>query len=147
MNNDKKTQFTQKAATYLCCFNDYCPRHTQCLRWEVGTYVAPATSIVNCVNPRYQKAIDGQCDQFRDNQPITMPVGMKNRFYHDMPAHTAQAIKAALIAQNCRATYYKYHRGDLPIVPDYLALIKRVCLKEGWQQPLQFDSEVTDVVW
>ena len=144
---EKEILFRNKAEKYLCCFNERCPRHDHCLRWEVGQYYSPTCHAVTCVNPRYQTAADGLCDLYRDDQPVIMPLGMKTRFYHDMPAHTAKAIKRRLIAHTCRATYYKYHRGDRPITPDYLAVIQRVCREEGWQGPLEFDGEVTDYVW
>lgn len=144
---DKEALFRQKSEKFLCCFNDACPQHAHCLRREVGQYVNPATRIVKCVSPRYQLAVDGNCDMYSDNQPVTMPVGMKTRFYRDMPKRIEQAVKHRLIAHTSRATYYKYHRGDLPITPDYLAVIQQVCHEEGWQGPLEFDSEVTDYVW
>jgi hypothetical protein len=148
MSIAKEKLMRQKAAAhYLSCFNDQCPLHERCLRWEVGLYTSPSTRIITCVNPRSQAASNGQCDLFRDNQPVSMPVGMKNRFYLDMPAHTAQGIKRTLIAHNCRATYYKYHNGQRPIDPEYLTIIQRTCQEAGWQGPLEFDGETIDYVW
>ena len=144
---EKEALFRQKAKSYLCCFNDSCPLHDHCLRWEAGQYYDSDLHVATCISPRYQAAVDGHCDQYRNDQRVTMPVGMMTRFYHDMPAHTAKAIKRRLIAHTCRATYYKYHRGDRPITPDYLAVIQRICREEGWQRPLMFDAEVTDYVW
>lgn len=147
MKTDKNTLFREKAEKYVCCFNEQCPLHSHCLRWEVGQYIDPAKPTVNCVNPRYQDVTDGQCKMYRNNQLVTMPVGMKTRFYQDMPARISQAIKAALIEHNCRTTYYEYHRGDRPITPAYLALIQQICNEQGWHGPLVFDGEVTDYVW
>ncbi len=144
---DKETLFRQKADHYLCCYNADCPRHDHCLRWEVGQHIDPERHVATCVSPFYQKAADNQCDLFRDNQPVTMPVGMKTRFYHDMPYHVQRFIKDHLIAHNCRATYYKYHNGERPITPDYLAVIRSICQQAGWQGPLDFDGETTDYVW
>ena len=144
---DKETLFREKAADYLCCFNDHCPRRNQCLRWEVGKYLDPSVGVITSVSPHYRGVADGHCDLFRDNQPVTMPVGMNTRFYYDMPTHVARAIKSGLITHNCRATYYQYHNGQRPITPDYLALIHTLCQQAGWSQPLQFDGEVTDYVW
>ena len=143
---DKATLFREKAATYLCCFCDQCPCHANCLRWEVGQYIDPKLHVATCISPRYSKAQDGSCEYFRDNQPLTMPVGMKH-FYHDMPGHTERAIKNTLIGHSCRATYYKYHRGDRPIHPAMLADIQSVCRMFGWTAPLHFDAEVTDYWW
>ena len=143
MTKDKNKAFQEKANSYLCCFNEHCPIHTHCLRWEVGQFINPSVSVITCVNPRYNAFTDDHCEHYRDDQLVTMPVGMKTRFYRDMPARIAQAIKGALIAHNSRGTYYKYHRGERPITPAYLALIQRVCLENGWQGPLEFDSVPT----
>ena len=35
---EKETLFREKAKKYLVCFNESCPLHAQCLRWEVGQY-------------------------------------------------------------------------------------------------------------
>lgn len=144
---DKETLFREKADRYLCCFNAGCPRSSQCLHFEVGRYMAPAKTVATCISPVYQHATDGQCGLFRDNQPVTMPVGMKTRFYQDMPYRTQRAIKDALIDYNCRTTYYKYHNDELPITPDYLAVIHDACRRAGWDQPLHFDGEIIDYLW
>ncbi|MBQ9187279.1 MAG: hypothetical protein IJ144_05590 [Prevotella sp.] len=144
---DKETLFRQKADGYLCCFRADCPRREHCLRWEVGQYIAPDRHLATCVSPHYQKAADGACDLFRDNQPVAMPVGMKTRFYRDMPYSVQRFIKDSLIAHNCRSTYYQYHNGQRPITPDYLAVIRSVCRQAGWQGPLEFDGETTDYAW
>ena len=144
---DKETLFRQKAEKYLCCFNDHCPRHEQCLRWEVGQYYDPKKRIANCVSPRYSKAADGTCDNFRNNEPHTMPLGMKHRFYYDMPERISKQVKRALIDHYYRSLYYEYHRGDRPIPPEVVATIESICSQAGWTAPLQFDGEVTDYAW
>lgn len=143
---DKATLFRKKAYTYMCCFCNQCPRHKNCLRWEAGQYIDPKLHVTNCISPLYGKAQDGSCEFFRDNKPLTMPVGMKN-FYCNMPGHIERAIKSTLIDHSCRATYYKYHRGDRPINPKFLADIQNVCRQFGWTEPLHFDGEVTDYWW
>lgn len=144
---NKEALFRKKAKTYLNCFNEHCPLHSRCLRWEVGRYFDPQTHVANCISPLYAKAADGSCDYFRDNQPVVIPLGMSQRFYNDMPVRYARPIKQALIDHFCRSIYYEYHRGDRPITPRVLAVIQSVCRQAGWTQPLQFDGEVEDYVW
>ena len=148
MEIENKEQVLREASkNYLCCFNDRCPRHEQCLRWEVGQYVDRNRKLASCVSPRYAGADDGSCSLFRDNTPQVMPVGMRRQFYRQMPAYMAIAIKGRLINHNCRRTYYMYHNGSRPITPDYYQLIATVCKSEGWDGPLLFDGEVFDYVW
>ena len=143
---DKAALFREKAARYLTCFNDHCPRHDQCLRWEVGRHTDPAQHLSTSIPPTYAPAADGSCPYFRDNSLQRMPLGMTH-FYDEMPGRTERGIKNTLIAHTCRATYYKYHRGDRPITPDMLMLISEVCRRHGWTQPLRFDAETEDYVW
>ena len=144
---NKEEVMREAAKKYLCCFNEQCPRHEQCLRWEVGRYIDRSRHLARCINPRYEGADDGACAFFRDNTPQVMPVGMRENFYLDMPAYMAKAIKRRLIDHNCRRTYYMYHNGSRPITPDYHQLIASVCKSEGWDGPLLFDGEVFDYAW
>lgn len=143
---DKEKILREKAKTYMVCFHDECPLHERCLRWEVGRYASTELRVSKCVSPRYEKAGTEQCDLYRSNEPVRMPVGMKH-FYYDMPAHTASDIRRSLIAHNCRATYYKYHSGYRPITPEYQHLIESVCRRHGWNGPFNYDGEVIDYVW
>lgn len=145
-NMDKATLFREKAVKYLCCFNDHCPRHAECLRWEVGQYVDPDQHLTTCISPKYGKAQDGSCEFFRTNQLLRMPLGMTH-FYHDMPGHMEVSIKRVLIGHSNRSTYYKYHSGYRPIGPAMLSDIQETCREYGWTQPLQFDREVEDYDW
>ena len=143
----KEALFREKAKTYFVCFNDFCPRHRQCLRWEVGRYYDPEVHAVKCVSPLYSKATGGECPLFVDNTPRRMPVGMKQHFYYDMPGHIATSVKNSLIAASSRATYYKYHRGDRPITPFVQSQIESACRRFGWNGPFVYDSEIEDYVW
>ena len=143
----KEQLFAEKAKTYVCCFNAQCPQREQCLRWEVGQYAASADRVATCVSPVYEHAADGHCDLFASNLPVTMPVGMKQHFYRQMPGLTERAIKRDLIDATCRATYYKYHSGHRPITPAVQQLIEDTCRRHGWKGPFRYDGETTDYVW
>ena len=144
---DKTALFTPKAKTYTVCYANHCPLHERCLRWEVGHYVDPNEQVLTCVNPLHKAVAEGQCPNFRTNEPHKMPLGMRQYFYYDMPRHTEQSIKHALINHYGRFYYYRYHSGRQPITPDVLQVIQTVCQRYGWTQPLQFDSEVEDYLW
>lgn len=145
---NKEEVFTQKATRgYLVCYNDHCPLHQQCLRYDVGQYKPAKELSIRVVNPCYEHAGDGQCPLYRPNEVQRMPVGMKKFFYLDMPVRIARRVRNRLIDHNCRSTYYQYHNGKRPITPDLLAFIKQVCREEGWTQPLVFDGETEGYAW
>ena len=145
---NKETLFAQNAAkNYVVCYNDQCPLHEQCLRYDAGQFKTASSLIIRTVNPNHKLVAANNCPMFRDNRPQRMVVGMKKHFYRDMPARIATSIKARLIDHNCRSTYYQYHNGKRPITPDLLAFIKQVCREEGWTQPLVFDGETEGYAW
>ena len=139
--------FKEKAETYTVCYNQQCPLHEHCLHYDVGPFVQRWQRVVPAVSPYYEHSSDGQCDLFKDNKPVKMMVGMKKHFYFDMPARIASSIKNRLINHTCRATYYKYHNGKLPIPPQLLSYIEKVSREAGWTQPLVFDDEVEGYAW
>ena len=145
--NQKETIFTQKAKNYFVCFADLCPLHATCLRWEVGQYVDVEEKAILSMNPRNHKIAQGECEYYRKDEVIKMPIGMREHFYYDMPRHTEQAIKQELIDHFGRYNYYRYHSAHRPITPDVLQVIQTVCQRHGWTQPLRFDAEVEDYVW
>ena len=147
MMKTREEKIRERADRYLVCFGDSCPLHEHCLRWEAGQYVTGKSYLITSVNLRYEGCCTEKCELFRDNQPKKMPVGMKKRFYYDMPAHTATSIKKRLIAATCRSTYYSYHSGLRPITPEMQELIERTCREEGWNGPLLYDGEVEDLAW
>lgn len=144
----KAETFREKVAKGTAvCFNQQCPRYGRCLRADLAPYADSSQRVVASINPRYTHAADGQCDMFMDNTLVKMPVGMTKHFFYDMPARIAKAIRRRLIADSCRYTYYKYHNGEVPITPQRLKTIERICREEGWTAPLVFDGEVEDYVW
>lgn len=145
--NNKEELFRKKANTYIVCFNEGCRMHQECLRWQVGQYVDEDSRMVTCINPRYKLAAEGCCDEYRSASPVSMPIGMKQKFYLNMPKHIERKIKSSLIEESCRSTYYKYHNGKLPITPSLLSLIETIARSSGWNGPLEFDDEVIDYVW
>ncbi len=58
---EKETLFREKAKKYLVCFNESCPLHAQCLRWEVGQYYDRDKKVVTCVRPVYSSSRRKMC--------------------------------------------------------------------------------------
>ena len=145
--NMTEEQLREKAKHYLVCYVDQCPLHDSCLHWKLGPYSDPEERIIECQNPMYKHATDGQCANYRNDALLRMPLGMKKAFYHDMPHHMERSIKHALIEHYGRTGYYRYHSALRPISPDVLTVIQSVCQRFGWSQPLRFDDEVEDYVW
>ena len=150
MEKEKKSKeqlLRENSDKYVVCFNAACNKHEHCLRWQVGQHVSERVWMVKCVNQCYAPVVAGQCDCYRDDKPLVMPVGMKEHFYDDIPLGKARQIKRTLISDYGRTVYYRYHSGLLPIPPQVQAHIQMVCRQAGWTEPLHFDSETEELQW
>lgn len=105
-----------KAKNYTVCFNNECPLHEHCLRWQVGRYVPERLYTINCFNPNHPGAGSDTCPGYRSDKTQRIPRGMTH-FYEAMTRHMEIAIKSQLINHFSRVTYYRYRRGEYPITP------------------------------
>ena len=148
-NNTTRTKeevFRQKAETYLVCQSASCPLRDHCLRSILSGYVAEervAVTSINLNNPQMQT---DSCPQFRDSQPIRLPVGLC-RLYRDMPGRFEVAIKRHLIHIYTRKRYYEYRKGLYPITPDVESTIRQTFQKFGWNEEPQFDGYADEYLW
>lgn len=136
----------QKAEKYLVCFNDQCPKHEHCLRWQVGLYVPVKQMTITCVNPKLKLSAKGGCSSFREDQIKKVAKGMVH-FYDDMPRKLEVAIKTELIATFTRVGYYDMRKGLRPITSDLERMIRQVCRNHGWTKKLHFDDYVDELIW
>lgn len=150
-NNDTKMSateriFREKAESYLVCQSTTCPLRDHCLRSILSGYVDEgrvAVTSINLGNPDMQRA---DCPQFRDSQPIRVPVGLEN-LYRDMPGRLERAIREHLIGLFTRKRYYQYRNGVLPISPDVEQTIRQTLLRYGWQEEPHFDDYAEEYLW
>ena len=136
----------EKAKTYLVCYQDQCPLHSHCLRWQAAQYVPDRLFSVRCVNPKYQGCATEACPAYRSDQPQRIPVGMV-KFYDAMPGKMVRAIKGQLIERFSRVVYYQYRRGERDITPAIEQEIARICQECGWTAAPQYDGYTEKLIW
>ena len=138
--------FREKAANYPVCHSQDCPIKEHFLSFILKDYVPeslPAHMCINLRNPQMQRP---DCPQYRQSEPVRMPLGL-SQMYHDMPGHMERGVKNAMIAALGRKRYYEYHGGKRPLDPATEALLRRIVASYGWTQELQFNSYVEDYIW
>lgn len=138
--------FLEKAETYLVCYNEACLLSAECLRRKLASYVPNTRCTVECVNPDYVAAQQGQCVYYRPSAPVAMHKGL-TRFYDQIPERIARSIRRTLVYDFGNSNYYRYRNGELTITPDIEKRIKKVCLQNGWTADLVFDEELYDYDW
>lgn len=138
--------FRERAAHYPVCHSQDCPIKEHCLRYILKDYVPDSLSAHTCINLRNPQMQRPDCPQYRQSEPVRMPLGLK-QMYHDMPGHLERAIKNHLIRLFSRKRYYQYHSGLRPITPDIEAIIRQTLLASGWTQEPAFDNYVEEYLW
>ena len=138
--------FREKAKTYLVCYSVTCPIRNHCLRSILSGYVPKEEKIVTAVNLTNKKVQRQGCPEYRDDQPVRMPVGFIN-LYHEMPSHLERTIKSHLIDTYSRKRYYEYRNGARVITPDVEQHIRDTFLSSGWKEEPRFDGYVEEYLW
>ena len=135
----REEKFREIATKATICQSQHCPIGEHCLRHILKDFVPehyPTVSAVHLGNPKMQTA---DCPQFRPDEPVRMPLGLK-RMYYDMPRHLERTIKSRLISLFSLKRYYQYHGGRRPVTPDVEQLIRQTLLASGWTQAPVFDD-------
>ena len=137
--NAREEKFREIATKATICQSQHCPIGEHCLRHILKDFVPehyPTVSAVHLGNPKMQTA---DCPQFRPDEPVRMPLGLK-RMYYDMPRHLERTIKSRLISLFSLKRYYQYHGGRRPVTPDVEQIIRQTLLASGWTQDPVFDD-------
>jgi hypothetical protein len=139
-------QFREKATTYVVCYSTLCPRRDHCLRSILSHYVDPDLRLVKSINLASPLVQRDDCPEYRDDQPLRMPFGLKP-LYQDMPGAMERAVKKQLISIYSRKRYYQYHNGLRPLSPDVEECLRQTLLNVGWQHEPTFLGYVEEYLW
>ena len=140
----EKELFTEHAKNYLLCYNNQCEKHEQCLRWILKDYVPKEQASVTAVNPLYTDK--SGCSLFQSSEKRKMAVGM-TKFYDEMPRKKGQSIRDTLEGHFGHTMYYLYRNGERPITPDMQEYIKKVCIRNGWNEEAVYDGFTEEYEW
>ena len=148
-DNTPKTReeiFAEKADSYPVCFSETCPLREHCLHRILASYKPKARIYITCVNLLNPQMQGDNCPQYRNDEPVRLPVGLST-IYYDMPSRIERAIKNHLINVYSRKRYYEYHNGTRPMTPDVERYIRQTIKNFGWTQEPNFASYVEEYLW
>ncbi len=138
--------FAEKADNYEACFSTICPHREHCLHSLLSAYKPEDRIYITCVNLRNPKMQREDCPQFRNDEPVRMPIGL-SKIYYDMPGRMERAIKNHLINVYSRKRYYEYHNGARPLKPDVERYVRQTLKNYGWTQEPNFAGYVEEFLW
>lgn len=147
-NIDNSNLMIQKAMCgYTVCFNEQCPLHEQCLRWQVGQQMPRDEKECQCVNPHFEGVATEQCPMFRSDEKVRWAKGMTNIFTDDMPKKVEKAVRQALETRYNRTYFFEYRNGTRLIPPAMQEEIRNLFRQNGWTEEVQFDDFVDAYQW
>ena len=132
---------------YTVCYQNRCPLHTQCLRWQVGQHVPNTYSSYWCVNPHFKAVATDNCPMYRNDQKVRFAKGMLHTFNGDMPKRVEPAVRYGIMSLTCRTYYFEYRNGTRLIPPALQENIRNLFRENGWKEEVQFDGYVEDYDW
>ena len=135
----EKSQFYSSIPfDYPRCFNQQCPMLERCLHYQAGTSVPADRLYGSAVYPHALH--DGQCDLFRECQPVRTAWGF-GQLYNYLPRHLRAAARSRVQAYFSQgaSTYYRYHHGERKLTPRQQQDVLAIVMSYGSTQEPQFD--------
>lgn len=134
---DKDFDFKQVPYGWALCYVEACPRKDECLRYQV--YLSLPGRIVNkCVMPGALR--QPSCPHFHPIHKMRIAIGFRYIF-EKVLAKDIAAMRAELAAfLGCRATFYRYRRGDQPLNPRQQKWIQEMFRRHGYTDEVVFDQ-------
>jgi len=127
------------------CFCDGCPKHTDCLHYEVGRHLPMSTTYGYAIYPMaYQQ---GDCPHFRPIRVIKVAWGFRGLFYEVKEKDGTYLRNKMMHYLGGRTTYYRYNKGERLLTPEQQQWIMNLFAKQGYDtKGLSFDHyrEVLD---
>lgn len=123
---------------YPVCINGQCPRHQQCMRYQVGKRMPSSLYARLCVMPNAWQ--NGDCRFFEEIRLVRVARGFTT-LYDRVLKHDFTPMRKELVAYfHGRRQYYWYLRGERTLLPEQQEWLRQWLLgwKYDWDFP--FDS-------
>lgn len=134
---DKDFDFKQVPYGWAMCYVEACPRKDECLRYQVYLSL-PGCMVNKCVMPAALR--QPSCPHFRPIRKMRVAIGFQHIFNKVLASDIA-IMRAELAAfLGCRATFYRYRRGDQPLNPRQQKWIQEMFRRHGYTDEVTFDQ-------
>ena len=119
------------------CFIKECPSRNCCLRYLAAQQLPTAQACHLCVLPQ---ALQGErCELFQAAEPVRVAYGFSHS-YDDVLKRDFTPIRLKLTAYlSNKRGYYKYLRGEWPLMPEQQQYIENVFRQHGYEGKVVYD--------
>lgn len=138
---EKKYDFSQVSAGWKFCFNNQCPMHGECLRFQAAQEMPEDREWGSAVFPTALK--NGQCKFFRKNEKVILATGFvtSNPALNDMFVKLRRQLTTYL---GGNGTYYLYRNGKKWLSPTQQKGIQEIFRKAGFRDEVTFKEQKED---
>lgn len=119
------------------CFNDTCPSHDGCLRYIAGRKSPVTLRYHLCVVPQAMQ--ENRCELFQSAEPVHVAYGFSHSYDEVMKRDFTPMRKELTAYLSNKRGYYKYLRGEWPLMPDQQRHIEEVFRRFGYEGKVVYD--------
>lgn len=145
MNDKAAFDYARIPHSFAHCFNNDCPRASECLRQLVAQYIPADVLTVTAVNPHSIDA-EASCPHFLPQKKIRIAWGIKGLF-DQVPHKEAIAMRRELIAHFSKTRYYRLQRKEQYLKPEEQEYIRQVFQKHGIEAGPAFEYYTEEYRW
>ena len=123
---------------WALCFNQSCPLHEHCLRFQAGVLAPSDLTVSRCVTPR---ALTGErCKVYASMEPTKMARGFTTIYQKVLKRDYTSLRKFMTNLLSGKRYYYEYKRGERLLSPEQQSDIRELFASFGYKDSVQFDS-------
>lgn len=135
---DKDFDFKQVPHGWAMCYVEACPRKDECLRYQVYLNSPKGRTTNKCVLPA--ALLKEECPHFRSIRKMRVAIGFQHIFNKVLASDIATMRSEMASFLGCRATFYRYRRGDQPLTPRQQKWIQEMFRRHGYTDEVTFDK-------
>ena len=135
MDND----FNFKQVPYywsLCCLSE-CERKEECMRYQVCQLMPERMTDHPCVLPSVLKK--KECPRFHPIKKVRAAYGFRFIFLKVLAKDITEIRSRIARYLGSQATFFRYQRGDYPLMPRQQEWIQKLFRQYGYTEELSFD--------
>ncbi len=123
---------------WALCFNQSCPLHEHCLRYQAGVLAPPDLTVTRCVTPR---VLTGErCKVYASMEPVKMARGFSTIYQNVLKRDYTSLRKFMTSLLSGKRYYYEYKRGERSLSPEQQSDIRQLFGSFGYKDSVRFDS-------
>lgn len=130
--------FKQVPKQWAICYVAECPRKDECMRYQVCLRAPQGRVYHKCILPTV--LAQGECPQFHPIEKVRAAVGFRNIFNHVLAKDVAEMRAEIAAYLGSRATFFRYQRGDILLMPWQQQWIQKLFHRYGYTDEICFDG-------